>query len=468
MRRVSSAACIFLGAIATPVAAQKPVINPGGIVNAASYQSWDQPGHVLAPGSIASVFGQGLATETAAATSVPLPTRLGGTSLTVNGAPARLFFVSPDQINFQVPSGGSQTQTVIVTTSKGSSDPVTTDPYGAGLLTNFALFTREASGCGYGAILNVNADGSASVNSPTNSAAPGGYLALFGTGAGPYATLPQDGAPTPDSPPFPCCKNDLQISGATIGGKHAPGLFFGRAPELIGVDQVNVMVPIDTVEGCSVRLEAGAHPVAVSIHAGGGQCVDPPNTHSKAEMLLQKSVVLNDPAVPESDLFFASFTASPHDFSCGDSGDFFLCSWPSTPNPPSPSEWLARDVTSPPPCPMPEYTKLDAGTLVVTASDLRLASVNTSLIGGALSYKSSLPAGSIKPGDLAVSTNGSKDIGPFATGFRIGAEIQITSTFPKGTLLQASSGVNLPPSTPCRQLDGRRGRRSGIPPRHRV
>ena len=73
MMRDSSVACFLLAAISLPLPAQKPIINPSGIVNAASYQPWDQPGHLLAPGSIAVIFGQNLATGTVVATSVPLP-----------------------------------------------------------------------------------------------------------------------------------------------------------------------------------------------------------------------------------------------------------------------------------------------------------------------------------------------------------------------------------------------------------
>src|SRR5262249_28388332 len=140
MMRASSVAWFLLAAISLPLTAQKPIINPGGIVNAASFQPWDQPGHILAPGSIAAIFGQHFATETVEATSVSLPTVLGGTSVIVNGSPAPLFFVSPSQINFQVPSSAKQSQTVVVTTLAGTSDPVTTDGYVAAIGTSFALF----------------------------------------------------------------------------------------------------------------------------------------------------------------------------------------------------------------------------------------------------------------------------------------------------------------------------------------
>src|SRR5262245_41634004 len=60
---------------------------------------------VVAPDSIAAAFGSRLATSTQIASSQPLPTTLAGTTVKVNGALAQLFFVSPLQVNFVLPSG---------------------------------------------------------------------------------------------------------------------------------------------------------------------------------------------------------------------------------------------------------------------------------------------------------------------------------------------------------------------------
>jgi uncharacterized protein (TIGR03437 family) len=100
---------LFVLGIATlPLLAQKPVINPGGVVNAASFAAVDGPSHAVVPGAIASIFGRNLAASTARADSYPLPRMLGGASVTVNGAAAPLFYASPSQINFQVPSSTSR------------------------------------------------------------------------------------------------------------------------------------------------------------------------------------------------------------------------------------------------------------------------------------------------------------------------------------------------------------------------
>ena len=172
--------------LATPLWAQKPVV--GTVVNAASMTPPDQPAHGVAPGSIATIFGRNLAAGAATAGDYPLPLTLNGTSVTVDGIAAPLIYVSPTQINFQAPSsaGGGPTREeyqyasaeVVVITAAGKSDPATMDVYYKG----FAVFTLDSSGCGRGAVLNVNPDGTAPVNSPSNSISPGSYLTIFGTG----------------------------------------------------------------------------------------------------------------------------------------------------------------------------------------------------------------------------------------------------------------------------------------------
>src|SRR5579863_9549514 len=104
---------------------QKPVIAPGGIVNAASFKPDPDRGIALTGGEIATIFGTNLAASTATAQGYPLPRTLGGTSVTYGGFSAPLFYVSPGQINFQVPTEALVLpQQIVVETSAGPSDPV--------------------------------------------------------------------------------------------------------------------------------------------------------------------------------------------------------------------------------------------------------------------------------------------------------------------------------------------------------
>jgi uncharacterized protein (TIGR03437 family) len=175
---------------------QAPVIFPGGVVNAADYATAQasyasETVRSLASGSIVSIFGSNLALVTQTAKTVPLPTQLAETSVTVNGIPAPLFYVSPGQINFQMPSPWLESPPpgapggIVVTTPVGASDPyLTLANGGMGGTGVFGIFTVDASGCGQGSVLNLGSTGNLSPNSPSNSASPGDYISIFGTGIG--------------------------------------------------------------------------------------------------------------------------------------------------------------------------------------------------------------------------------------------------------------------------------------------
>ena len=75
-----------------------PTVKPGGIVPVYSSVSAVQTGEWV------SIYGANLATETASWNPGTFPTQLGGTSVTIDGKLAYLWYVSPTQINLQVPN----------------------------------------------------------------------------------------------------------------------------------------------------------------------------------------------------------------------------------------------------------------------------------------------------------------------------------------------------------------------------
>ena len=120
--------------------AQAPTVFPGGVVNGASFAAGP-----IAAGSQAAVFGSNLASSTAPAGSLlSLPTNLSGTSLTIGGLMAPLFFVSPFQIDFQVPweLAGQAQASLTVTTGSGTSSPVTVNLAAFGDLPPVIVPTR--------------------------------------------------------------------------------------------------------------------------------------------------------------------------------------------------------------------------------------------------------------------------------------------------------------------------------------
>lgn len=81
-----------------PVNAQnRPQISQNGVVNTASYLP------TVAPGALAAIFGQNLATDGARSPGAPLPTTLGGACVTLNTSPVPLLLTSAGQINVQIP-----------------------------------------------------------------------------------------------------------------------------------------------------------------------------------------------------------------------------------------------------------------------------------------------------------------------------------------------------------------------------
>lgn len=133
------------------VAGQTFTVTQGGtmaVVSAASYV-----GTEAARDSIVSAFGEKLATETKAATGTTLPTTLAGTTVRVRDITglerlAPLFYVSPTQVNFQIPSGTSIGDAIITITSGDGSGSL----QAIAIASVFpALFSADATGKGFAA-----------------------------------------------------------------------------------------------------------------------------------------------------------------------------------------------------------------------------------------------------------------------------------------------------------------------------
>ena len=228
--------CIIFALLATAllsIAASAQTISPNGIVNAAGFQT------PVAPGSVIAIFGSNLAAGSSAAPSIPLPTTLGGVSALVNGSlHVPLFYVSPSQINAQLPYEtplGSATLTV-----NGSAP---------------AQFTVAASAPGivvYGTNRAVAVNQDYSLNAPDHPAQPGGWVTVYMSGQGAVNPAVASGAASPSSP---VAVPVLPVT-ATIGGQAAEVLFAGLTPGGVGLFQVNLRVP---------TLAAGDYPLIVTV-----------------------------------------------------------------------------------------------------------------------------------------------------------------------------------------------------------
>jgi uncharacterized protein (TIGR03437 family) len=455
----------LLTLIAPTLVAQVPVISPGGLVNGADFKTDPQWGTILIGGEIATIFGANLAATTQSAPGFPLPTSLGGTTVTVGGVAAPLFYVSPGQINLQVPSTielpGSQTSTVVVTTPAGTSNPESWTPAASAP----ALFTQNESGCGPGAIQNVSADGSVTLNTPANSVSPGDFITLWATGLGPPGEfcpgaplvgclggpgLPPDGSPAAASPPTvyfgPVLGITVGLNGfaqVTSAGSGAffPTSFVGLAPGLVGVDQMNVQLPDDAPEGCSVPLTIpgwgflppanGSQPVTISIHQGGGPCQDTPL--ARVGMLSWTKTIVtgptsNTPVV--TDTFQATLVEAP--------GNLLA---------PAPSSLTGFTLSYYPPnapnCPGSSGRRLDAGSMTIQAAGGASFTLSPSSASGELLYQATLPAGILQPGTIQLSASGGADIGAFQASLSFPAPIQIQTNLAPGTIVPINEPFRL-------------------------
>jgi len=212
--------------------------NQVATVSAASFA-----GTELASEAIVAAFGTNLATTTQVAATLPLPTSLAGTTVKVTDSAgterlAPLFFVSPGQINYQIPPN-TQTGVAIVTVTSGGG----TVSIGAVQIATVApgLFSANSDGQGVAAAvaLRVKADSSQSTEP----------VARFDPAQGKSVSVPIDLGPETDQVFLLLFGTGvrfgsaLSAASAKIGGGDAQVLYAGAQGGFVGLDQLNVRVP---------------------------------------------------------------------------------------------------------------------------------------------------------------------------------------------------------------------------------
>jgi uncharacterized protein (TIGR03437 family) len=220
-----------------------PAISLGGVISASNYGGFK----AIAPATWVEIYGVNLATtlsQTWAGTDFvgnQAPSALGGTKVTVAGKSAYVDFVSPGQVNVQVPSGiPTGAQQVVVTTAGGSSIPFTINVNATlpGLLAppQFILSGHQNVAAVFSNtltfVLPVNVSGAL-----TARARPGDSITLYGIGFGPV---------NPDNPAGlvdqqqNALTNDFRI---TFSDVPATITYAGLTPGFVGLYQINVVVP---------------------------------------------------------------------------------------------------------------------------------------------------------------------------------------------------------------------------------
>jgi uncharacterized protein (TIGR03437 family) len=252
-----------------------PVISDGGVVNGATFSN----GVAIAPGSIISIFGQniavrigdaGLETFEVGAAEVPLPTEMGGYSVLINGVPAPLFYVGGrvendlfvGQINAQVP-WETPLGFVNVSIRRTEGEQVLeSSPEGVLVAAvSPGVFMIDFGG-GRAAAQNRRVEEPSDVidfsfaqltdSIPGADAQPaplGGVLTLFANGLGPTDPVAVTGNNNLDA----LRRTTIPLK-VFIGGAEAEILFSGLAPEFVGLNQIDVRVPLGTPPGAEVTV----------------------------------------------------------------------------------------------------------------------------------------------------------------------------------------------------------------------
>lgn len=240
---VVTGAFLFESGLVTPASAQQAQVV---VINAASFNTDRR----VAPDSLAAAFGQFVTQNNqnySAPTGVlPLPTTLGGVRLRINGVDAGLLFVGAQQINFQVPPAlvDAPSATVQVTNSDNSTRTGTVTVQRAAP----GVFSAAANGQGV-AVALTTFDGVVfqSVfnpgNPPTERDVDAGtvqrrnVLVLFATGlklvGRQNVTVTLQGVP-------------LQVD------------FVGAVGGLVGLDQINALLPPEAAGLGSVDIQVNA------------------------------------------------------------------------------------------------------------------------------------------------------------------------------------------------------------------
>lgn len=402
------------------IVSAQPAIGAGGILNGASFRLPDAPGGGVAAGSIISIFGTNLATSTAAASAVPLPFTLNGTSVTIQGRPAALYFVSAGQINAQVPWATTAGTVPVVVTVNGTASAA------ANLTVQTAspgIFSQASSGRGPGAIQNFVSQTSTPLNTPTTSIAPGGLIIIYATGLGAVNNPPADGA----------ASNGQTTSNAVtvrIGAGTVTPEFAGLSPGFVGLYQVNVRIPSTLPEGCNIAVQlqvAGqVSNTATLSSARSGNCTTLPTETTASpggsvgalSLLRTNSTIAGLPPIPGFNLNTVS----------GGLAGSFIKYGPvvasSQPVPPVDGGCIV-DITKSDAAASqaPASTFLDAGALTYTpaggaAQPVPLLNIGTYYLGVSATNLTGI---TINPGTHTVRGAGGTQVGPFTATVNVPA-----------------------------------------------
>lgn len=219
-----------------------PVVKAGGVVNNATFEVGAQ----LAQGELPAIFGEQFITgDPQQVPTPPWPTTLGGASVFVNDLPAPVYYVSANQVNFQIPfdaETGPGTVRIDRNGVRGNTVSVAIAKYAPKLL------------------IAVNQAGAVASSPFGGAAAPaqaGTYLTIYALGLGQTGPPVQAGEAAPANPLATVPGTNLVYFGA--GGLFSNPIsqvpqFIGLSPGFSGLYQINVQIPLTAPKGAAVPV----------------------------------------------------------------------------------------------------------------------------------------------------------------------------------------------------------------------
>jgi uncharacterized protein (TIGR03437 family) len=244
----SASTCCYHGFVAKIAPSPLPTLETGSLANGATYVSGG-----LVPGSWAQVKGTNLSKTSRAWNASDftglgnnLPTSLDGVQVKVNNLPAAVWYISPTQVNFQVPAGITGTATVQVITNGQTSNSVSA----ATATISPGIFPVPVNGTNYAAAQfypDYTYVGDPANGAGYRKAVPGDIVLLYATGLTPVP------AGTAITPTF------LGGVTVTIGSVTIPAL--ATVLVAVGEFQINFAVPQDFAS-----MPPGLYPISISIN----------------------------------------------------------------------------------------------------------------------------------------------------------------------------------------------------------
>jgi uncharacterized protein (TIGR03437 family) len=237
--RVSSGSSLssVMGAVTTTTGAittnNVPMITRRGTVHNLNPLA----GAPLAPGTVAALYGSGLASTSGSPSQVPLPTTFQGTTVTIAGIDTPLFYVGGSQLNLQIPAElpSYGTYPVVVTSNGvvGVPDSITISDVAPGVAA-FADGTLIAQHLNYALV------------DATHPAVPGETLIMYLSGIGATSpAVPTDGI-APSAEPLARPVDPVTV---TVAGEPAATPYIGLTPGAIGLAQIDFTIPKDANAG---------------------------------------------------------------------------------------------------------------------------------------------------------------------------------------------------------------------------